>query len=312
MEVRRQKSEEFRRSALCTTSDFFLLRLIEDFARISEYIFEDPTLKFIMVSYLMHAKQNIQAAGLSDIGLVRQNNEDVWSMLTEFHCYVLADGMGGHQAGEIAAREAVNTLCQLVKKSFGHSKHSKSLQDSCAVLEHTIEMVNTVVFRMGRQYPELYGMGTTLCCLQVLSDGVIIAHVGDSRIYRIRQGHIELMTKDHSLLSELVELGQISEQNTAEFMYKNILTKAIGTEPYVEPTVVSSEIRSGDIYLLCTDGLSDMLSQKEIEQLINTHGSIDGAAKALVDHANDKGGLDNITVLLVKIEEADAAKDLPR
>lgn len=265
-----------------------------------------------MVSYLMQSKLKIKASGLSDIGLVRQNNEDVWSVVPECQLYVLADGMGGHQAGEIAAREAVNSLCQLIKKTFTQPKQNKSFQEACLALEHAIETVNSVIFRMGRQYPDLRGMGTTLCCLQVFAEGAIIAHVGDSRIYRVRDGLIELMTKDHSLLSELVELGQISEQNTAEFMYKNILTKAVGTEPSVKPTVVTAEIKSGDIFLLCTDGLSDMLALKDIELMINSYESIDESAKALVEESNERGGLDNVTVLLVKIEESDASKDIPR
>lgn len=243
----------------------------------------------------------VSASGLSDIGLVRQNNEDVWAELPKLHFYLLADGMGGHLAGEIAAREAVDTFCRMVEKAF--KDKSKSLEESATVIKQTLEQVNAHVFKMSRSSIELKGMGTTLCALHIHEDGVIIAHVGDSRIYRFRKGNLLQMTKDHSLVSELVELGQIAEHQASDFVYKNIITRAIGTEATVEPSVQIEEYFPEDIYLLCSDGLSDLLSIKEMETIIKGETLLSQSIKALVDRAKEKGGHDNITLVMVKIHE---------
>lgn len=253
----------------------------------------------------------VSACGLSDVGLVRQNNEDVWAELPELHFYVLADGMGGHLAGEVAAREAVDTFCRIVQKNF---KEKKSLDESKELIRHALEQVNAHVFKMSRSVPDFKGMGTTLCILYLHDEGVIIAHVGDSRIYRLRKGKLEQMTKDHSLVSELVELGQIAEHQACDFVYKNIITRAIGTESSVEPTVKSVECFPEDTYLLCSDGLSDLLTSAEIEAIMKNQHLLSQSAKALVDRAKEKGGHDNITLVMVKIHETNEkeSKDLSR
>lgn len=254
----------------------------------------------------------VTAVGLSDIGLVRQNNEDVWDQLPEEHFFVLADGMGGHQAGEIAAREAVSKICQLMKKILKvDSKKKKSISEIKENLYKSIEQVNKSIYQLGNESESLKGMGTTLCCLCVHQEGLIYAHVGDSRIYRLRNKHLKLLTKDHSLLRELVDLGQISEQQAEDFLYKNIITKAIGTEPVVEPTVNVGDLHSGDIYLLCSDGLTDLLSKEEIENVLIHSPNIEKGAAQLVQSAKEKGGHDNITVVLVKVQKSHETQDLP-
>lgn len=242
----------------------------------------------------------ISSTGISDVGLVRQNNEDVWAEIPDLCFYALADGMGGHQAGEIAAKEAVNSLCHLIKKTL---KEPKSIEKCVEAIKAAFEQVNSYVYKLGRSSSDYKGMGTTLCALFLTENGVIFAHVGDSRIYRFRKGKLEQMTKDHSLICELVELGQIDEMQASEFVYKNIITRAIGTEPYVEPSIQSSDLVEGDIYLLCSDGLSDLLSLKEIEQIIKKESLLCQTARVLVDHSKAKGGHDNITVVMVKIAE---------
>ncbi|KAF3362994.1 putative protein phosphatase 2C-type [Chlamydiales bacterium STE3] len=252
-----------------------------------------------MVVRLMSLK--ISSSGLSDVGLVRQNNEDVWAEIPGLHFYALADGMGGHQAGEIAAREAIDSLCHLVKKSLRGK--SKSLEECGALIKTAFEQVNTYVYKMGRSSSDFKGMGTTLCSIYLSETGVVFAHVGDSRIYRYRKGSLEQITKDHSLICELVELGQINELQATQFIYKNIITRAIGTEPYVEPTIHFADIVEEDIYLLCSDGLSDLLSLQEIEAIIKKETFLSCAAKKLVDASKAKGGHDNITVVMVKVSE---------
>lgn len=242
---------------------------------------------------------NIKACGISDVGLVRNNNEDVFAELPEQRCFIIADGMGGHQAGEIAAREAVETLSGLLQK------YSKSLQSSLTTASETIYKsicdVNAHVFKMGRSIPELKGMGTTLCLLHIQEEGIVFAHVGDSRIYRLRAGVLDLLTKDHSLLSELVDLGQIKEDDAGEFHYKNIITRAIGTEPLVQPTIQIESVQAKDIFILCSDGLSDLLKKEEMEAVLNESESLSLAASQLILLSKKRGGHDNITLLLVQV-----------
>jgi protein phosphatase len=145
-------------------------------------------------------------------------------------------------------------------------------------------------------------MGTTLCCLSFHPEGLIYAHVGDSRIYRLRQGQLEQLTQDHSLLRELIELGQLSEQQAEEFLYKNIITKAIGTELSVEPSVAQTNLEEGDVLLMCTDGLTDLVCRKEMQELLNRYPE-EEAVQMLVGKAKENGGYDNITIILVKVKE---------
>ncbi|MCB1113376.1 MAG: Stp1/IreP family PP2C-type Ser/Thr phosphatase [Chlamydiia bacterium] len=242
------------------------------------------------------------SGGLSDKGLIRENNEDAWGEIEACNFYTLADGMGGHQAGEVAAREAVSHLLRLVRKCFKSLK-PKSLPELAKEIKQAMIRVNTIVHTLGKSAPDLRGMGTTLCAILFQEGGAIIAHVGDSRIYRVRDGHLEQMTKDHSLFSELVELGQLSEHISSEFAYKNIITKAIGTEPSVEPEVVIEDLHPEDTYLLCTDGLSDLIKPEEMISILTQDKSPQEMAQAFVKLANERGGHDNITAIIIKAHE---------
>jgi protein phosphatase len=255
----------------------------------------------------------ITAYGLSDIGKVRHNNEDVWAELPECHFYALADGMGGHQAGEVASREAIKILCKLVKRNDTENTGQISLQELRKNISHFIEQVNFTVFRLGRSDAKLKGMGTTLCCLSFHSQGLVYGHVGDSRIYRLRNEKLTPLTKDHSLLRELVELGQISEHQSGEFLYKNIITKAIGTEPKVEPSVHLTMVEPNDLYMMCTDGLSDLLTTKEMQDILLQYSTPEEQVVQLIARANELGGHDNITVVVLKVEEPhETPQNIPR
>lgn len=236
----------------------------------------------------------------SDIGLVRQNNEDSWKLLKEARFFVLADGMGGHQAGEVASKETVERLCALFQERFNAS--NKDLAYAELLIKEIIQDVNAMIYRIGREKAELRGMGTTLCCILIHPEGLIYGHVGDSRIYHFRQGKLEQLTRDHSLLCELIDLGQLSEQQAEDFLYKNIITKAIGTEPYVEPTIKHKVLDPDDMILMCTDGLTDLVSFDEIQSVMDQNKEED-IAKMLVKKAKQKGGYDNITVILVKVRD---------
>jgi serine/threonine protein phosphatase PrpC len=255
----------------------------------------------------------IRACDLSDIGLVRNNNEDLCSQLPEYRFYILADGMGGHQAGEVAAREAVMTLNLLIQKWHEDGDYATDLANSLEFINYAIEQTNRIVYEMGHTDETLKGMGTTLCLLYFLDNKIIYAHVGDSRIYRLRNGVLEQITNDHSLLRELIELGQIREEDSEHFAYKNIITKAIGTERTVEPTVHFAALEPNDLFLMCSDGLSDPVSMKEIENILNKNNDIQRAAKSLISTAKKKGGHDNISVLIAQVyENDDSEKDLSR
>lgn len=236
--------------------------------------------------------------GASDIGLVRQNNEDFWAQIPEEQFFVLADGMGGHQAGEIASKETVSRLCQLLHKKALLS--FKSLEEIKQIFCILVQEVNQFVFRMGNESKELRGMGTTLCFLYFHPKGLIYGHVGDSRIYRFRKNQLEQLTHDHSLLREMIELGQLNEQQAGEFAYKNIITKSIGTEPCVEPSIKDCSIEPGDLLLMCSDGLTDLLKNEEIKQILSSTPENE-LSKQLVKRAKLRGGYDNITVVIVKV-----------
>lgn len=252
-----------------------------------------------MVVHIMPYK--ILAYGHTDKGLVRDNNEDVWGGVPELGFFALADGMGGHRAGEVASRESILSLCQLIEETIGQHD-GITLDETTEIIGHIIKQVNAKIYRMGALDATLKGMGTTLCCLQFHDDGVICVHVGDSRIYRLRNKALKQVTADHSLLRELIDLGQISESQASDFTYRNILTKGVGTEPKIEPTFFISDLQNSDTYLMCSDGLSDMLSNQEIEELMNQAPNIKEAVKVLVAKANERGGVDNITVVIMQVE----------
>jgi serine/threonine protein phosphatase PrpC len=241
--------------------------------------------------------------GLTDIGVSRQNNEDVWVSLPEIGFFALADGMGGHQAGEIAAQEAINHLCKLLKKTT-----PDDFLDYLQSLPYAIEEANLFVHQMGNANAELNGMGTTLCCLLIREKFAIYAHVGDSRIYRLRSQKLELLTQDHSLFAKWLKTCKTS---STPFPYKNVITRAIGTSSKANPEIAYCECKEGDTFLLCSDGLSDVLSLEDIEKILLTSPDFESAGKELIEKAKLKGSCDNITLLLIA-PKLNHEKDLSR
>lgn len=235
--------------------------------------------------------------GLTDKGLVRQNNEDFMGQVPEKQFYVLADGMGGHQAGEVASMLAVEKVCEIVTKEWDAS-HT-DIEQGKKFLQNAIQIANSAIFEQGKQYADCRGMGTTICCLLFHQDGVIYAHVGDSRIYRLRKGELMPLTQDHSLLREMRENGVTNNHN----QYRHVLTKAVGTEPFVDSCIAAKDVLPGDVYLMCSDGLTDLLTNEEIQSILNTTDE-DKAPLVLINKAKERGGHDNITILEVKVHEA--------
>ncbi len=245
----------------------------------------------------------MKAFGLSDIGVTRPNNEDVWIACPEVGFFAIADGMGGHRAGEVAAKEAIDHLANSVRKIKNQGPIEWMIE-----LRHAIEKANSWVYRLGKNDDALSGMGTTLCCLIWTDVAVIYAHVGDSRIYRLRDTKLELLTQDHSLFAKWLKIGKESH---TPFPYKNVITRAVGTAPIANPEIAVSDHQPGDLFFLCTDGLSDVLSIEDIEKIINRSPDIETASRRLIQKAKIKGSSDNITILMIQ-SEIISAKDLLR
>lgn len=236
----------------------------------------------------------------SDIGLVRSNNEDAWGQLPNRGIFVLADGMGGHAAGEVASNQAISQLLALVEKETALPQ--MSLDATMQFFAAAIEKVNRYVCEMGKNTVGLRGMGTTLCCVYLHRDGLIYAHVGDSRIYRLRAGSLSQLTRDHVIWVE----------SSGEVRKKSLLTKAIGSDHAIEPMVHCGSLLEGDVVLLCSDGLSDLLTFERIEYILQTIPH-EEAVDALITAAKESGGYDNITVALIHIIEVqNESKNLPR
>lgn len=243
---------------------------------------------------------HLSVYSISDVGLVRQNNEDAVRILYDEPLFLLADGMGGHLAGEVASRETVERLSTYFLENI--SRFHQGISQCTFLLKRLIQQVNEEVHRLSKSNPACTGMGTTLCCLYFHPEGLICAHVGDSRVYQWRKNKLRQITKDHSLLRELIDLGQLNEQQAGEFHYKNIITKAIGTENEIDPTMNIFSVEEEDIYMMCSDGLSDLVPFDVIEDLMNHHTS-DEIAVRLVEQAKLNGGYDNISIVLVKVNK---------
>jgi PPM family protein phosphatase len=239
----------------------------------------------------------VDQAGTSDVGRQRETNED--SLVVSPPFFAVADGMGGARAGEVAS--------QLATEAFG------SAPDPERPPEHQLTEIakdaNRRIHELANQDESRRGMGTTLTAAMVDDGEVSIGHVGDSRAYRLRDGTLEQLTKDHSLVAELERTGQISPEAAEHHPQRSIITRALGPEPEVEVDTYTVPGRSGDVYLLCSDGLTSMVSDDEMESVLRQSGSLQQAADALIRAANQSGGKDNITVVLFKLDQDDAAEE---
>jgi len=241
----------------------------------------------------------IESFGISDIGTTRSNNEDIWTELPDDHFYILADGMGGHLGGEVAAKESVLHICDALESFLRQHPHP-SIPGVKSHFKQAFSKANSWIRSLAHQHPDLSGMGTTLCCLLILGKEMVYAHIGDSRIYRFRNT-LECLTKDHSLRQELLTQGELDEETAVDFPRKNILTRALGISSTIEPEIEQTTVHPGDIYFLCSDGLHDALSDRQMETILRQNHNIKEAAIALVDAAKNAGGTDNITILILKI-----------
>lgn len=245
----------------------------------------------------------LKSFGHSDIGLIRKNNEDVFLQLPSLNFFVLADGMGGHKAGEVAAQETVVFLSSCIDKMFKQSpRRPFPVQEIQKSLEEFIKHSNTRIYQLGLENLSYQGMGTTLCSLLFYEDKLLRAHVGDSRIYLLRDEKLSLLTQDHTLKNKLIKQGKLEEAIEKGIRYKNVLTRAIGAHQTILPEISQSTVLSKDLYLMCSDGLSDYVTDEEISCILSSPTSLKDKVSALIELAKHKKSSDNITVLLTEVE----------
>jgi protein phosphatase len=253
---------------------------------------------------------SLEMASASDRGRVRSQNEDSLAANPELGYAVLADGMGGCNAGEVASRIAVETVDREMRelaRNGGLRRNKRSLVEK-AVTDRVLS-ANAAIYLAAQADPAYAGMGTTLVMALWRDDLVVVAHVGDSRVYRMRQGALEQLTRDHSLLQEQIERGLVDKAHARSAPGRNIVTRALGVEPGVEVEVHRHLVQSGDLYLLCSDGLSDMLDERALATTLRSAGrDLDSTADALVRQANDNGGRDNISVILARLRMRDTSR----
>jgi PPM family protein phosphatase len=247
--------------------------------------------------------QALEIAIRSDAGRVRPHNEDSLYADAALGIAVVADGMGGYNAGEVASGMATSLLAAELKK-LSAGQFCRGIRDHES-LGRAIGLVNGIIYDTALTQPQCAGMGTTLVMALFFDDGVTVAHLGDSRLYRLRGEALQQITHDHSLLQEQIDSGLVSPEEARLSRNKNLVTRALGVDPDVEPEIRDYDVRSGDIYLLCTDGLTDMVEDAEIAMTLSVPSlNLDDKAERLVAMANDRGGRDNISVTLIEIRRA--------
>lgn len=238
----------------------------------------------------------------TDSGLMRENNEDSVGFDDATGVAVLADGMGGYNAGEVASGMATSVVHAEMRRWLAESAAMATVQDIRRALEICVGNANTAVFRAAHSNAQYSGMGTTLVAGVFRGADLVIGHIGDSRCYRLRDGELIQITRDHSLLQEQIDAGLLTPEQAALSMNKNLVTRALGVDDAVLLEVREHAVEPGDIYLMCSDGLSDMVRDQDIAKILQLPSPPQSRAKALVELANAHGGRDNITVLLVQAE----------
>lgn len=248
----------------------------------------------------------VELTGLTDVGMQRSHNEDSIASDPRLGIAVLADGMGGYRAGEVASAIAVDMVMKGVRGGIegirrGDVDEATGLTRESLILRRAIQEANKAIHRTARTQPQCEGMGTTIVSALFYDDRLSIAHVGDSRLYRLRGEEFEQITADHSLRQELVDKGFYTAEQARESLNRNLVTRAVGIDSEVDPDVQEDVVLPGDIYLLCSDGLSDQVSDEDIHLTLREYSvSLEQAASVLVARANENGGKDNISVILAR------------
>jgi protein phosphatase len=248
----------------------------------------------------------IRYAAKTDVGMKRTHNEDYFALIEDEQLFMVADGMGGHASGEVASKLAA----EVIGEFYRHSKdqdatwpyrydHNLSYVENRMVA--SIRLANAKIHESAAKNPQLRGMGTTIVAFIIKGNTAFVAHVGDSRCYRVRNGAIHLLTRDHSLLEDYKEARpDMTEEEARNFPHKNVITRALGMRDNVVVDISRVDLKDGDRFILCSDGLSGMLSDDEIHEVAGRHSDLEQAVGELIDKANEAGGTDNITAMVVE------------
>lgn len=258
----------------------------------------------------------VQVVGISDVGQVRPHNEDYVSWEEDMGLIVLADGMGGAKAGEVASELAVKTMMDDVKPRLADVKtdltevdEAEGYTEASKIIGAALNMANKTVFQVAKSQPQYSGMGTTVVGVIFYDNAMSIAYVGDSRLYRLRKGNLAQITDDHTMVNELVRRGFYTLEQARTAVNKNVLTRAVGVGDEVEIDVLEEATSVDDIYLFCSDGLSDMVDDEQIAKILGDgSGDLNELNAALVAAANENGGKDNVSVILAKVIKPYPAK----
>ncbi len=250
----------------------------------------------------MIKRQSIEAAGLTDVGNVRQFNEDRIAIDARIGVVALADGMGGHRAGEVASRMAADIVVAALRANLNGDRSPASQHPPLLAAEQSIKQANRAIFEAAQADATRHGMGTTLALAVFDANSVVLGHIGDSRIYRLRDGRLELLTRDDSLLRDQVDFGVISPSDARHSHNRSLVTHALGATADVEPHLREQDTRPGDVFVLCSDGLNDLVADSDIELIVRSlAANLPLAAQTLVQAAKDNGGYDNVSVVLAKV-----------
>ena len=256
---------------------------------------------------LVSVPAQVEFSLLSHSGRVRPLNEDAIGADPALGLFILADGLGGYNAGEIASTMAVSSLLAELGQAYEQARAGGELFDPARVLRDTLVLMNASIFRAALNSTAFEGMATTVVVAWLLGDTLWVGHTGDSRLYRYRRGTLEQLTRDHSFSQELLDAGMVSEEEARMLPAKNLVTRALGASPDIEPEVNPYDAMRGDLLLLCSDGLTEMITHHEIGGLLATHeDGLDEVARRLVDMANEAGGRDNVSVVLVRVGNVEA------
>lgn len=256
----------------------------------------------------MKVEDAIEIVSQTDPGMVRSHNED--SVAQEQACglVVLADGMGGYNAGEVASGIAVSVVATEISQRLQDASPTERDRETgeelgVTLLRDNILKANASIFQAAQSQPQYAGMGTTIVSGLFYDNRLVVGHVGDSRMYRLRGEKLQTITRDHSLLQEQIDSGMISLEDARQSKNKNLVTRAVGIDAEVEPEIHVHDVRVGDIYLLCSDGLNDMVEDVDIQATLSAmQSNLPLATQQLIQMANDNGGRDNISVILVKVK----------
>ncbi|MCA3154667.1 MAG: Stp1/IreP family PP2C-type Ser/Thr phosphatase [Burkholderiales bacterium] len=257
-----------------------------------------------------HPNVRLEFTSATDPGMVRAHNEDSVAVSAQYGLAVLADGMGGYNAGEVAALMATASLRHQIEAALTENPHifeAEAVELWHQWLQSHIQHVNLDIYEAGLSNEEFSGMGTTLVMALFYGQRLLVAHIGDSRLYRLRHGNFLQITRDHSLLQAEIDVGLITPEEARHALHKNLVTRAVGVTPFVSADMQELDTQAGDTYLLCSDGLTDMVEDEIIAAILeNQKYSLEAKASLLINSANDRGGRDNISVILIRIGDHDS------